>query len=208
METASTILPGVLALSILHVVVPSHWLPIVALKARLGWTNAETVRVAFQAACAHVAGTLMLGLGISYVSLLLASRTQVILEWVAPFVLIALGFYFLVHHTLHKHFSLEREGELKVVSKSRAVWMLSGMMFLSPCLEVEGYFVLAGSIGPAAILQTCLVFGLVSIVGISLGVWLALKSLSKLPSHFIEHYAGLLSGIVLIACGVLILLFD
>lgn len=208
METEATILSGVLALSLLHVVVPSHWLPIVALKPRFGWTEGETIQVAFQAACAHVAGTLMLGLVISYASLLLANRTSFVLEWVAPLTLIGLGAYFLVHHALHKHFHLGHESELKTASPKRAVWLLAGMMFLSPCLEVEGYFVLAGSLGPSVILETCLVFGIISIVGITLGVWLALKSLSKIPTHFIEHYAGLLSGLVLIGCGVLLLLFD
>ena len=77
-----------------------------------------------------------------------------------------------------------------------------GMMFLSPCLEVESLFLSAGAFGMGAVFAMAAVYALVSILGIWLLVNLGYKGVNLLPAHFIEHNEKRISGAVLILVGI------
>ena len=53
MTITSDLLLGTLLLSVLHGVIPGHWLPVLALKKQFGWSAGLTLRVAALAASAH-----------------------------------------------------------------------------------------------------------------------------------------------------------
>ncbi|MFC0774045.1 hypothetical protein [Terrimonas alba] len=76
-------------------------------------------------------------------------------------------------------------------------------MFLSPCLEIEAYFLLAGTKGWWILVTIALLYSVVSISGMLLWIRFAYKGLLKLNWHKWEHNAGLISGGVLIATGIL-----
>lgn len=76
-------------------------------------------------------------------------------------------------------------------------------MFLSPCLEIEGYFILAGTAGIKYIFLVSLIYIVISVVGIVLWLSFAKQILKKINAHKIEHNAGLISGVVLILTGIL-----
>jgi nickel/cobalt exporter len=57
---------GTFMISILHAIIPSHWLPILSISKSRKWTKRETLRVTFLAGLAHVCSTIVLGLFISY----------------------------------------------------------------------------------------------------------------------------------------------
>ncbi len=54
------LLLGTLLLSLLHGIIPGHWLPVVALKKQFGWPAGLTLRVAALAAAAHAVSTVAL----------------------------------------------------------------------------------------------------------------------------------------------------
>ncbi|HYO22071.1 MAG TPA: hypothetical protein VER36_06675, partial [Flavisolibacter sp.] len=87
-------------------------------------------------------------------------------------------------------------------SKTRWVWIFIGMMFLSPCLEVESLFLSAGVFGMSAVLALAATYAVVSILGIWLLVSLGIKGVNLLPAEFIEHNEKKISGIVLILVGI------
>ncbi|MBK7465359.1 MAG: hypothetical protein IPJ43_00320 [Saprospiraceae bacterium] len=60
------ILAGTIMISILHAVIPSHWLPILSISKSRKWTKRETLRVTFLAGLAHVCSTIVLGLFVSF----------------------------------------------------------------------------------------------------------------------------------------------
>jgi hypothetical protein len=80
-------------------------------------------------------------------------------------------------------------------------------MFLSPCLEIEGfYFSLSfeGSWWGIAVLS--LVYLITTLTSMLTWIWIAYKGLEKINAHRWTHNAGILTGIVLILSGILFLL--
>lgn len=76
-------------------------------------------------------------------------------------------------------------------------------MFLSPCMEIEAYFLMAGTKGWWAMMGIALMYGVITIAGMLFWIRLAYKGMIKLNWHKWEHNAGLISGAVLIATGIL-----
>src|SRR5207302_1438251 len=88
--------------------------------------------------------------------------------------------------------------------KSKRKWILIfvGMMFLSPCLEVESLFLSAGAFGMGAVFSMAGAYAVISILGIWLLVSLGMKGVDLLPAEFIEHNEKKISGAVLILVGI------
>ena len=56
------IIIGSLFISLLHAVIPNHWLPVLAIGKKQGWSLAETTRITFIAGIAHVISTIIIGI--------------------------------------------------------------------------------------------------------------------------------------------------
>lgn len=197
------LLTGAMLISLLHGLIPSHWLPLLALKTKFGWTSGYTLRIAFIASLAHVLSTVALGIGIGAASHSIADRVEVFTEWITPSILICLGLFFIWQHNRHHHFHLSGEQKLREASPKRVIGILLLMMFLSPCLEIEALFISAGAKGWGAMLMVGMIYAVVSCIGIVLWVAIAQKGLRKLNWHKLEHNSGLISGLVLILIGII-----
>jgi len=74
-------------------------------------------------------------------------------------------------------------------------------MFLSPCLEIEAYFLLAGTKGWWAVLLIAALYLVISITGMIVWVRLTYTGILKFNWHALEHKAGIITGWTLIATG-------
>ncbi|HMX41082.1 MAG TPA: hypothetical protein PK971_08025 [Saprospiraceae bacterium] len=203
MTITSDLLLGTLLLSVLHGVIPGHWLPVLALKKQFGWSAGLTLRVAALAASAHACSTVALGLVLAWAGDWAAERMALFTHWVMPLGLVGLGVYFMYQHHTHHHFHLTHASDVAHASPRKVVGLLTLMMFLSPCLEIEAIFVMAGAQGWATVAWVGTVYALLSVLGITLWVALAQSGLQRLNWHRIEHNAGLISGGVLVVTGLL-----
>lgn len=194
---------GTVTISVLHALIPSHWLPILAFERKFNWTKEQTLRITIISALAHALSTVLLGIAIGLLSLKVSAIYEEIMEYIMAVVLMILGIIFIVRHHQHNHFHLHNEGELQTLSSRKIITVLVSSMFLSPCLEIEGYFILAGSAGLKYIFLTSLLYIGISVLGIVIWISFAQKILKKINAHKIEHNAGLISGIVLIITGVI-----
>lgn len=194
---------GTVTISVLHALIPSHWLPILAFEKKFNWTKEQTLRITIISALAHALSTVLLGIAIGLLSLKVSTIYEEIMEYVMAVVLIVLGIIFIVRHHHHNHFHLHNEGELQTLSSRKIITVLVTSMFLSPCLEIEGYFILAGSAGLKYIFLTSILYIGISVLGIVIWISFAQKILKKINAHKIEHNAGLISGIVLIITGII-----
>lgn len=194
---------GTLTLSILHALIPSHWLPILAFEKKFNWSKEQTLRITFISALAHALSTVLLGIAVGVLSFQLNSRFEEITGYVFGGVLIVMGSIFIIRHHKHNHFHLHNEEELQKLSSRKIITVLVTSMFLSPCLEIEGYFILAGSAGIEYIFFTSLLYIAISVAGIVMWISFAQRILKKINAHKIEHNAGLISGIVLIITGII-----
>lgn len=196
-----TILLGALALSLFHALIPSHWLPVIAIGRQNAWTVQQTLWVTFLMGLFHVLSTVLIGLLLAFLGGWLSYRLEAFTRWIAPALLVALGVFYLYQHHRHHHFNLHAQQ-----IRWGVVGTLAAAMFFSPCLEIEGYFLAAGQYGWAFVGLLALSYAVITILGMLVWVWLVLCGLKRLNWHAWEHNAGLITGLTLLASGVALLI--
>jgi len=197
-----SIISGSIILSLLHATIPNHWLPVIAIGRKEKWTVGEVTQVTFIAAIAHGLSTIIIGFALGFIGAKMASGIENFSRYVAPLILIALGVLFIYRHHNHKHFHLN-DSIKKKQSKKTIIIALVLAMFLSPCMEIEAYFLLAGSQAPWLIWFIATLYLLITTGGMVLLVRFAYLGVLKLNWHKLEHNAGIVTGVTLVATGIL-----
>src|SRR5690348_17594296 len=112
---ALLLLAAVVAVGVLHTMVPDHWVPITVLARQHGWSRAETARAAAQAGFGHVVSTLIIGAVIWVLGVATAQRFGGIVDTLSSLALVGFGGWFVVaglremhhghsdHHHDHGH---------------------------------------------------------------------------------------------------------
>lgn len=193
---------SVLAISVLHAILPNHWLPVVAISKQLGWNSKKTTGITMLAAFAHSLSTVIIGILLALGGMTLDGMLPYF-KYIAAGILISLGILFVWRHQHHLHFHLR---EFKLTKKTNLSVVVSSLllaMFLSPCLEVGALFLVAGTNGLTLTLIIAGIYTLTSVLGMTLFTWLALHGLKKMDWHKLEHNSGLVSGIILILTGLI-----
>ena len=171
-------------------------MPILVFEKKFKWEHSKTMRITLIAALLHALSTVILGVIIGFLSLELSDYFRNYSHYFSAGILILLGSIFIVRHHKHNHFHLHNEEQMKTMDSRHIISVLLLGMFLSPCLEIEGYFILAGSLGWKYILFVSLLYIIISVLGILAWMTFAKKVLNKINAHKIEHNAGLISGII------------
>ena len=197
-----SILTGSLIISLLHAIIPNHWLPVLAIGRKEGWSLAETTSITFIAGMAHVLSTIIIGLLLAMIGSELTEHIEDFTKIIGPSILILIGLYFVRQHYTHHHFHLEKK-QIEKKSKSSIIVALAIAMFLSPCMEIEAYFLLAGSKGWYFLALIASLYTIITITGMLIWIRIAYKGLLKLNWHKWEHNAGIITGMVLIVTGII-----
>lgn len=197
-----SIISGALIISILHAVIPNHWLPVIAIGRKEQWTLIEVTKVTFVCALAHGLSTILIGVLLSVLGAKLDDSVTHFTNIIAPIILISMGLIFIYRHHRHKHFHVDSELKKKK-SKSAIITALVIAMFFSPCMEIEAYFLLAGTQAKWLVVFIALMYLLITTTGMLLLVRYAYKGLLKLNWHSIEHNAGIITGLTLVATGII-----
>lgn len=195
-----TLVTGSLVLSILHALIPNHWLPVLAISRKENWTIRETTAVTFFSGASHAISTVLIGVVIALLGIELSERIEVFAHIVAPIILVGLGIFYIYQHHRHKHFHLH--GTEKQLSKRKVVLSLVIAMFFSPCFEIEGYFLMAGAHGWEQVAILSILYTVVTVGGMVTWIRLAYRGLFKFNWHALEHNAGIITGATLITTGV------
>ena len=144
-----SIITGSIILSVLHAMIPNHWLPIIAIGRKEKWPVSEVTEVTFISAIAHGLSTVILGFILGYLGAALSERIEYFTHFMAPAILILLGIFFIYRHHHHKHFHINDDIKKKK-SKKKIIVALVLAMFLSPCMEIEAYFFISRNKGKMA----------------------------------------------------------
>lgn len=198
------LIAGSIVLSLIHASIPNHWIPVVVIGKTEKWSKKELIGVTAIASFAHTLSTILLGIVIGLIGYKLSDTYHIITDVVAPLVLVFMGLiYFSLsfRHTEHEHLSAKEK--LRNKSKPAIITALALSMFFSPCLEIEAYYFTAGTHGKLAIWLLSAIYLIVTVAGSILLVTLASKSIEKFKWHFLEHHEKKITGIVLIALGLL-----
>ncbi|MEO6720041.1 MAG: hypothetical protein ABIN67_06730 [Ferruginibacter sp.] len=196
-----SIIAGSLIISLLHAVIPNHWLPVIAIGRKEKWTVNDVTRVTIICALAHGFSTILIGAVLSLLGAKLDSNLEYFTSIVAPVTLILLGLLFIYRHHRHKHFHIDASVAKK--SKTAIIITLVVAMFLSPCMEIEAYFLLAGTHSVSLFWLIALLYLVITTTGMVLLVRYAYIGLLKLNWHSLEHNAGIITGLTLVATGII-----
>jgi nickel/cobalt transporter (NicO) family protein len=196
----TTLFIGSIVLSVLHALIPNHWLPVLAISRKEKWTLGQTTSVTFLSGLAHALSTVLLGVLIGLLGVELSEHVSEFTHVVAPIILILLGLFYIYQHHRHKHFHLHPE--VNQFSKTKIILGLTIAMFFSPCFEIEAYFLMAGAHGWKQVVILALLYTVVTVSGMVIWVRLTYRGLVKLNWHSLEHNAGIITGVTLILTGV------
>lgn len=197
-----SIITGSLIISLLHAVIPNHWLPVIAIGRKEQWTIAEVTKVTFICALAHGISTILIGVVLGFAGAKLNNNITHFTNVIAPIILISIGLIFVYRHHRHRHFHIDEEIKKKK-SKSAIITALVIAMFFSPCMEIEAYFLLAGTQAVGLVFFIALLYLLITTTGMVLLVRFAYRGILKLNWHSLEHNAGIITGLTLIATGII-----
>ena len=192
---------GSLLLSLLHAVIPNHWLPVLAIGKKDNWTMNEVTKVTFLSGMAHAVSTVVIGIILGLLGVQLAGSIQYFTHFIAPAILIILGIFFIYQHHRHKHFHLHNVPRPSLPKNKIIIALVIGM-FLSPCMEIEAYFLLAGTKGLWAVISIAVLYLVISVSGMVLWVRLAYRGILKLNWHALEHNSGIITGWTLVITGI------
>ena len=88
-----SIITGSLILSLLHAVIPNHWLPVLAIGKKDNWSLQEITRVTFISGLAHALSTIAIGIILGLLGLQLANTVEYFTHFIAPVFLILIGLF-------------------------------------------------------------------------------------------------------------------
>ena len=202
---------GSLILSTIHALIPNHWLPLIAVGKTEKWTQSQTLWATVISGFAHTLSTIIIGIVVGLIGYRLATRYSVISETIAPLILISLGLVYLLRDLRkHHHSHPETDPLLNELNQKRSGWIailtsLSIAMFLTPCIEIEAYYFQAGTIGWIGIFIVSVVYLVTTVVIMLFLVYWGMKGANAFKSDFLEHHEKGITGIVLIALGILAL---
>lgn len=205
-----------LLISILHGLIPGHWLPFLALAKQEKWSMSTTLKYTSMAATAHALGTILIGLIVYFITVFGNSWINVLQDsfpkWnyqTIPFertgglLLILMGIFFLYRHHKHKHFHFPMEA----VKKGNK-WVLGSILlslFLSPCMEIEVYFATLAHQGFIVISILMIVYFFSTWISMTAGVYIGYSGLKKWNSHRLEHNIGIVSGVIMMLSGLMLM---
>ena len=151
---------------------------------------------------AHGISTIIIGVVLGFLGAKLGTNVTNFTDIIAPIVLIAIGLIFIYRHHRHKHFHITEDIKKKK-TKTAIITALVIAMFFSPCMEIEAYFLLAGTQARWLVVFISLMYLTITTTGMMLLVRYAYKGLLKLNWHSIEHNAGIITGVTLFATGII-----
>lgn len=200
-----SILIGSFTLSILHALIPSHWLPFITIGKAEHWSNRQLLTVTAIAGLAHTVSTTLLGVLVSLAGWQLAENYHDLSERAIPLLLLALGLWYVMQHLRHNHVHdhIDAGAARKARSFSALLVSLGVAMFLSPCLEIEAYFLSAGAKGWESVMLVALIYNVVTLSGMLLMVSIGRRGLRRLNSAWFEHNENLITGLTLVGLAIL-----
>jgi hypothetical protein len=198
-----------MVLSIVHFLIPNHWLPLVSISQSERWSLSETLNITVLTALAHTLSTISLGIVIGIIGLRLSDRYSAFTDVAAPLILVGMGFIYFgmdLRSSQHEHFpnqtSLGRKSKIAIIAS------LCIAMFFSPCFEIETYFLAAGSFGWQGIGIISIVYLLVTITGITIMVWAGYRGAQRFQWHWLECHEKKVTGSILILLGIVSFLLN
>lgn len=200
---------GSLTLSILHALIPSHWLPFIAIGKTENWSRTETLKVTAVSGFAHVLSTVLIGIIIGLIGYEISNLAETLTHLLAPLILFLVGIVYIILHLKHAHTHRHLDediNKIKSKTKNAIVLTLITAMFFSPCIELQAYYFNAGLYGWQGILLVSLVYLVITISGMVILVYIGQAGINRLNTKlkFLDKRENLITGIIFIVLAVFV----
>jgi hypothetical protein len=197
---------AVVAVGVLHTLVPDHWAPIAMLARGAHWTPLRTARAAAIAGLGHTLSTLAIGIVVWFAGVVLAVRFGHLVSLLSSAALIGFGLWIAIASLREMRAGT---GSADPVPRDRPNRRVALLLILgsSPMLEGIPAFFAAARFGAGLLAIMALCFGLSTIatyVALCVASGAALQSLSL---GRLERYGEVLSGAVITVVGVVFLIW-
>jgi hypothetical protein len=196
-------------ISLLHALIPSHWLAVAAIGRTENWSLATTLKAASLAGLAHIGSTTLVGSLFGYLGYKLTEQYTASAHLITPVVLIGSGLFFLLIDRFNHH---PNKLEESITKKPRHFGSLfttiTLTLFLSPCLEMTSYFLTAGTHGWWGIILVACVFMGVTLPVMLVLVGLGYKGLTRFKGTMLDRHRHTVTGLLLIGLGLLSFLYQ
>jgi nickel/cobalt exporter len=194
----SAIVVGVVSVSVIHSLVPHHWLPFVVVGRRQGWNSNKVLTLLGVGALVHMLSTIAIGLLVGYLGHQIDQRFETFHGIVPGLILIAFGGGYLISSVTHKHHE---------VSERVAASSLIILLGLSPCVVVAPFFLILGPLGWVTVVKVCIAMSVLSVAGMTLCGWIALKGLNVFKLEWLEENETRVMGVLLMLLGMSFIIF-
>lgn len=203
MNSAELLLIGaVLAVGVLHTMVPDHWLPIVLMARQRNWTPRQTGLAALQAGTGHVVSTLLIAVLFWAAGAAVAVRFSGWIETITSLALIGFGLWVAIgawREMAHEHDHAHGHAHEHHKQGSRMALLL--ILGSSPMIEGIPAFFAAGRYGFGLLVVMALVFAAATIgTYVILSVYSA-KGLQQVRFGRFERYGEIASGVLIAIVG-------
>jgi nickel/cobalt transporter (NicO) family protein len=188
----STVAAGVVSVSLIHSLIPHHWLPFVVVGKKQGWSPRKVLSLLSLGAFVHMLSTIAVGILVGYLGHQIDQRFETFHGIVPGLILIAFGGGYFLSSFAHNH----REVSEKVAASSLII-----MLGISPCVVVAPFFLILGPMGLAAVIKVCIAMSVLSVLGMTFCGWLALKGLRTFKLDWLEENETRVMGVLLMVLG-------
>lgn len=201
------LIAAVIAVGVLHTLVPDHWVPITLIARQRGWTRMQTARAAFGAGLGHTLSTLAIGVVVWIAGVVAAQRFGSIVSIVSSIALIGFGAWIAIaswrelraHEHAHDHSHPHDHGR---AGSATALTLILGS---SPMVEGIPAFFAAAKFGPGLIAAMSVAFAISTIATYVVLCTLSTAALQRLHLGPLERYGEILSGLFIMLVGIVFL---
>jgi len=193
------LMAGAITISVLHAVLPNHWLPFVLVGNAQNWEDRKILRIAFFAGGGHVLMTALLGVAVALAGSMVISSLDIVLLPVTSGILIVFGVVYIILGLRTKHHHLD------VPDKATALSLFI-MLTFSPCEAMIPVFFAASPYGGVVLALLTAMVALTTIGGMLLLIYLTMIGYKRIHSHWLEENERIVIGTTLLVLGVFVLL--
>jgi ABC-type nickel/cobalt efflux system permease component RcnA len=202
---------AVIAVGVLHTLVPDHWAPIALMARQRGWSQMQTARAAFGAGLGHTLSTLLIGLVVWVAGLAFALRFGHLVSLASSVALIGFGSWIAVsswrelHGSGHHH-----EQEPTPVNDDRSKGSRMALLLIlgsSPMVEGIPTFFAAAKFGIGLIAIMSFFFALSTIATYVVLCVYSSAALQRVSLGPVERYGEVLSGAFIAVVGIIFLIW-
>lgn len=198
------LLGAVIAVGVLHTLVPDHWLPIAVIARQFKWTAARTAGAAAVAGLGHTVSTLILGVVVWLGGVALSVRFGNVVSILAGVALVAFGLWIAIaslremRDKPHAHPAAGRR-------TSAALLIILGS---SPMVEGIPAFFAAARFGAGLVATMAVCFAISTIATYVVLCVSSRAALARLSLGPFERYGEVISGAVIAVVGVVFLVWS